>query len=67
MRIFRNVFSLVDQKRWVLDHRPVQCVVCKSWQFEKDIRYETTTTGQRAALCETCHQELFNPFTEEPK
>ena len=67
MRIFRNVFSLPDQKQWLLDHKPVQCALCKSWQFKKDIFYEITTTGQRAALCETCYQELYSPFTKELK
>jgi len=67
MRAFRKIFSLVDQKQWLLDHKPVQCMVCKSWQFEKDIRREQSFTGHILPLCETCHQELYNPFTEELK
>jgi len=47
------------------DHTPVMCNRCFSIHFEKNMKYEWSTTGKQIALCWKCHDELFRPFSRK--
>ena len=50
---------------WLKAHSPVFCSVCNRLMFFKDAIHEATQTGAVLPLCDKCHRELFNPFSEE--
>ena len=50
---------------WLRAHELVFCSVCSRLMFFKDAIHEATQTGAVLPLCDKCHRELFNPFSEE--
>jgi hypothetical protein len=50
---------------WLKSHEPVFCAICARLMYRKDARYETASNGVVLPLCDKCHRELFNPFSEE--
>ena len=50
---------------WLKAHSPVFCSVCSRLMFFKDAIHEATQTGAVLPLCDKCHRELFNPWSEE--
>ena len=50
---------------WLKAHEPVFCAICARLMYRKDARYETASNGVVLPLCDKCHRELFNPFSED--
>jgi hypothetical protein len=65
MNKLSRIFSRL--KHWLSDHCPVQCRLCYRWMFRKDSIFERTTAGYQVRLCQTCHANIFHPFTKAGK
>ena len=49
---------------WLKAHEPVFCAACRRLIFFKDAIWEESLMGVMLPLCDKCHRELFNPFSE---
>ena len=52
---------------WLGDHVPVNCYLCRSWFWKKDVKYHQHNTGMMMPLCRKCEDDVFHPYSNSKR